>query len=368
MFGQPLDLLLTPWNGQVSLSSHKELVPAEAVHANYREMLSMAAQRARRFTLEAAQSNLTSESIDQLHDDVTVLVVAYPQRPITEIIGQLVETQDVIFTLLEGRQPPAYTRQMFLLAGVTSGLLSKASHDLADPHAALAQSRTAFLCADNVDHDGMRAWIRGLQSLITYYAGRYNESVRYARQGTQYVTRSTTSVWLPVSEARAWAALGNASEARTAIQRAEAAWEELQPDELDQLGGICTFSRPRQLYYAADALAWLPSEAEAAERYSLDAVASYQDTAAPEWAFGDAAGSASDLAITRVIRGEVEGASEALQPVLQLPAEQRINGIINSTRRVHTALTTHAPRSAAATELQQQIEAFARTPVNALAR
>ena len=327
----------------------------------------MAAQRARKFTLEAAQSNLTRDGVDQLQDDVAALAVTYPKRPVTEILGQLVQTQDVIFTLLEGRQPPAYTRQLLLLASVTSGLLSKASHDLADPHAALAQSRTAFLCADNADHNGMRAWIRGLQSLIAYWAGRYHESVRYAQQGIQYGARSTTSVWLPVSEARAWAALGNAAEARTAIQRAETAWEQLQPDELDELGGICTFSRPRQLYYAADALAWLPAEAEAAEQYSLDAVAAYQDTAALEWAFGDAAGSAADLAITRITRGELEGAAEALQPVLQLPVEQRINGVISSVRRAHTALT-YVPRSATATNLQQQIEVFSHTPVSALPR
>jgi hypothetical protein len=43
---------------------------------------------------------------------------------------------------------------------------SKASHDLADPHAAMLQARTAVLCADQADHDGLRAWLRGLQSLV----------------------------------------------------------------------------------------------------------------------------------------------------------------------------------------------------------
>jgi hypothetical protein len=52
------------------------------------------------------------------------------------------------------------------------GLLAKASHDLAEPYAAMAQARTAYLCADNTDHDGLRAWLRGLQSLIAYWAGR----------------------------------------------------------------------------------------------------------------------------------------------------------------------------------------------------
>lgn len=352
MFGQPLEVLLASWQPELEAAP---IAPTD------KEMLAMAAQRARKFTL-AAQSNLTGEGMDQLYDDAATLAAAYQQRPLAEILGQLIETQDVLFTLLEGRQPPAYTRRLLLLTSVISGLLAKSSHDLGDSHAALTQTRTAFLCADQADHNGMRAWTRGLQSLIAYWAGRYHEAVRYAQQGAEFDARSTTRIWLPVGEARAWAALGNAGQARAAIERAEDAWAQVTPDELDELGGICTFSRARQLYYAADALAWLPSEAEAAERYSLDAVTAYQDTAAPEWAFGDAAGSACDLAVARVMRSEIEGASEALQPVLELPTDQRIHGIVTSVRHVHRALTA-APASTEATDLQDQIEAFVRTPM-----
>jgi hypothetical protein len=56
-----------------------------------------------------------------------------------------------------------------------------------------------------------------------------------------------------MNEARAWAALGNAERTRAAIERAENAWDGVRRDDLDELGGICTFSRPRQLYYAAHA-------------------------------------------------------------------------------------------------------------------
>jgi tetratricopeptide (TPR) repeat protein len=355
MFGQPIDVLLGPWQQQLETAP---TVPTD------REMLAMAAQRARQFTL-AAQSNLTGEGMDQLHDDVAMLTTAYPQRPLTEILGHLVDSQDTLFTLLEGRQPPAYTRRLLLLTSIISGLLAKSSHDLGDSHAALTQTRTAFLCADQADHNGLRAWIRGIQSLIAYWAGRYNESVRYAQQGAEFNAHSTASVWLPVSEARAWAALGNVNQARAAIERAETAWDQVDPDELDELGGICTFSRARQLYYAADALAWLPSEAEAAERYSLQAVQAYADTSAPEWAFGDAAGSACDLAVARVIRGEIDGAAEALQPVLDLPTEQRIHGIVSSVRHVHRSLTNHVPASPVGATLQEQIELFMRTPLTA---
>jgi hypothetical protein len=164
--------------------------------------------------------------------------------------------------------------------------------------------------------------------------------------------------------------LGNAAEARAAIDRAERAWDTAtSEDELDQMGGIATFTRSRQLYYAADALSWLPSEAEAAEAYSGQAVAAYADESAPDWAFGDAAGSRADLAVARVYRGELDGAAEAIGPVLDLPPEQRIRGIISSARHVHDALARSGRAGdAAAADLEEQIEVFSRTPARALPR
>jgi hypothetical protein len=225
------------------------------------------------------------------------------------------------------------------------------------------------LCADQADHDGLRAWLRGLQSLVAYWAGRYAEAVRYAEMGAEFASRAggTTSVWLPVSAARGYAALGNGERAMAAIRAAEEAWERVEPDEVDELGGICTFNRPRTLYYAADAFAWLPAEADSAETYSVQAVDAYSNANDPAWAFGDQAGSHADLAIARVAGRDVEGATEALAPVLALSPEQRINGVIHSVQRVHQALTRSGLANDAR-DLVDNIEDFTHTPLNALPR
>jgi len=363
MFSRTASELLAPWSAAPD-DQHAAVVASPKALDDNREMLEMAALRARRFTLESARSNVTGETMDQLQDDVATIARAYPQVPLNDVLVRLVETQDIVLTLLEGKQPPLYGRRLLVLATVLSGLLAKASHDLADPHAALTQSRTAYLCADNADHNGLRAWVRGLQSLIAYWAGRYHESVGYAQEGQQHDPRSTSAVWLAASEARAWAALANEEKATAALRAAEDAWDRVMPDELDELGGICTFTRSRLLYYAADALAGLPGQARTAEDYARQAVAAYAHPAAADWSFGDEAGSRTDLAIARIRGGEVEGASEALRPVLDLPADQRINGIIASVRRVHTTVTG-AARSSAGTQLQEQIEVFMRTPATA---
>jgi hypothetical protein len=271
--------------------------------------------------------------------------------------------------LLEQPQRPNHGRHLYFLAGVVGGMLAKASHDLANPTAALTQSRTAYLCAEQADHHGLRGWISGIQSLVSYWAGRPHEAIRYAQRGAAFVARSgnTTAVWLPANEARAWARLGDVDQARSAIERAESAWGVVHPDELDELGGLATFSRPRQLYYAADALAWLPTRAGPAEDYSAQAVDAYADSTNPDWAFGDQAGSHCDLAIARIARGELDGAIEAVDPVLALPTDQRNNGIIKSALHVHTALI-HSALASDSRELQERIEAFSRTPTQSLPR
>ncbi|MGI5348814.1 hypothetical protein ACQEU8_11545 [Streptomyces sp. CA-250714] len=371
MFGKPLNVLLQPWEATASSGEHSSsgLVVAKDQSDIDRELIALAAQRAKEFTLAANQGNITTEAMEQVHDDVRRLATEYPQRPLPDLLGDLVQTQELLYKLLENRQRPEQARQLYFLTGVTSGLLAKASHDLADPHAAMAQARTAYLCAENADHNGLRAWIRGLQSLVAYWAGRLHESVKFAQAGSEFAihAQNTTAVWLPMCEARAWAALGNAEKTRSAIHRANDAWDSVHQDEVDELGGLCTFGPVRQSYFAADAMAWLPAEAQAAQDYAARAVEAYADSSDPEWAFGDQAGSQADLAIARIHLGELEGAEEAVNPILDLEPESRINGIVNSAMRVHKALNG-SQLAVPGGELQERIEMFTRTPLKSLPR
>jgi hypothetical protein len=75
--------------------------------------------------------------------------------------------------------------------------------------------------------------------------------------------------------------------------------------------------------------------------------------------------SRSDLAIARVLQAELEGAVEAVRPVLELPPEQRTNGIVISVERVHQALARSA-LAADGRDLQERIETFTRTPLRTI--
>ncbi|MGH3977649.1 MAG: hypothetical protein ACRDRZ_01405 [Pseudonocardiaceae bacterium] len=364
LFGEPVARLLGPPYGTGAVPParrHDRAAPARgSARTDWEgQVIALSADRARDFLARIEASNVGSETLDQLIDDVRRLVIAHQQQLLPMFLGDVVDTQDRVFGLLEGRQRPEQTRDLYLLAGIACGLMANASHDLSAPHDAMTQTRTGYACADNAGHDGLRAWIRGLQSGITYWSGRLDDSVRYARLGVEPAARSrgTTGVWLVSSEARSLAALGRLQDARAALARATEARDRVQPDELDALG--CTFGQPRQFYLAADALAWggLPAAWEA-ERLAQDALDAYAGTPAEQRAFGTEAGARSALAVARVLRGEIEGAAEALAPVLELPPAKRFHGIVASAEHVRIALRAIADPGRAATELAGAIEAF----------
>ncbi|WP_052424123.1 hypothetical protein [Nonomuraea candida] len=332
------------------------------------EEVEVIARRAMRFATGAEGSNVGPEMLAQIRDEVAHIARLYPQRSLVHLMGSLAELQDMLFRLLEGRQRPAETTDLYLLSGIISGMLAKASHDLGNSHAAMTQARAAIVCAENAGHDGLRTWVRVLQSMIAYWAGSPREAARYVDAGAEYAarTRSTAAVWLPAQAARVWGVLGNAERVDEAILHAEHAREQVQPDELDEFGGIMTFTPPRQLYYAADARVWLPGQEHLAADSASAAIDAYAGADESEQSFSDEAGARADLALARIHLGDLDGAAEALATVLDLPVDQRIGGIVASTRRIHEALRAPNFRGGAlAAGMQQEIEEFAGLPIQA---
>lgn len=364
MFGEPVERLFGPPYGAGALQrGHDGSTPGRGrARMDWEgQVITMSAERARDFLGRIEASNVGAETLDQLADDVRRLVIDFQQQPLPTVLSDLVATQERAFALLEGRQRPEQSRDLYLLAGITCGLMARASHDLGASHDAMTQARTGYACADNAGHDGLRAWTRGLQALISYRSGQWDDSVNYAQIGADAAARGrgTATVWLASSEARALAALNRLDEANAVLDRAADLRDDVQPDELDSLGGVCTFGRARQLYYAAEVLSWAgPPEATRAERIALEALDTYAAAPARDRAFGGEAGTRSALALARVSQGQVDGAAEALAPVLDLPPAQRIHGVVTSVEQVRTALGAITSPGRDAIELAGAIEGW----------
>ncbi|MFF5130826.1 hypothetical protein ACFY41_28375 [Streptomyces syringium] len=347
-----------------STSTHTESWAAPDTHVRRRigQHVAAAARQAMEFAVNAEHCVAGPETLGYLQSEVRRITQMYNRVPVADILDDLTHMQAMTFRLLEsGRTKPSQARDLYLLAALQAGMLAKASHDLGDPQSAMLQARAAAVCADQAEHQAMRAWVRGLQSGISYWADRPDDALRYAREGTAKAAdvRGSVTVWLAAQEARAAARVGDAETAHAACCRAEELREHTAPDDLDDLGGNFVFPQIRQTYFAVEASVLLGSGSEALVRRAEEAVRGFSDTDNPHWSFGAEAGCRSNLALARLYTGDLEGTTEAVQPILDLPLNRRNAGIVSSVNRVRTSLKSGPARNArAADELREQLAAF----------
>lgn len=238
--------------------------------------VTMAAAESARFGQFAEQSNVGPHTLEQFRADLTRIVTTYPNRPVYPTFVELRSLRNRAFELLEGRQYPEQSRELYLVAGVLCGVLANASFDLGWLHAAETQARTAFLCAELAGNNSLRAWVRGTQSLVAYWDERPRAAVELAADGWRYVPETgTAQVRLAAIEARTHARLRDRCATENALTRAEQARNEVRGS--DDPGGMLTFPVAKQHFYTATARLWLGGQDSyaTAERDAAHAVELY---------------------------------------------------------------------------------------------
>ncbi len=310
----------------------------------------------------AERGQLGEETIGFLQDEVRRIAETYPRVPLSSIFDDLATTQNEVFRHIEGgRSKPSQLRQLHIMATLLSWFMAKASHDMGDAHSAMMQARAAGVCAQQAEHSGLIALTDGLKSLIAYWSGNADDALYYARKGTAEHSdlRGTVSAWLPSLEARAAALLGDRETVRAANEQAERRRDRVLSDDLDELGGLLTFPRQKQLYYAVESHVMLGCGDAHTAAQAEEAVAAFSDRGAAHWAFGDQAGAHCNLALIRLHGGDLDGTADAMGPVLELPAGQRNRGIVVSAQRVQAALTREPVRTAVrARDLREEIAVY----------
>ncbi|MER5938241.1 hypothetical protein ABT121_13070 [Streptomyces sp. NPDC001928] len=322
----------------------------------------MAVRRARKYVLQTDRERIGDSTLPVLHDHVARLITDYPRVPLSAIWDDLLDAQDqVIFNLETGRHRPSQLGDLNFLAGILAFLVAKGFNDMEDREQARTMSLLATSFAKDAEHPGLLALIHGLQSLIEYWADRPGDALFYAEKGTALSTdlRGTVGLWLLGLQARAAAILGDEETVRTANRTAVDRRESFAPDDLDELGGLLTYSLEKQVYYAVESEAHLGHGDAVLLGEAEEAVRGFSDPDNPNWAFGDLAGAQCNQALVLLHSGDVDGASQVIRPVLDLEPMYRNNGIIVSAQRVRQALATSRARTAVvARDLGEEISVF----------
>lgn len=316
------------------------------------------AQRSLAFADRAVCSNVGEETLEHLRWEVGRLAVAYVHRDLGTVFTELVAVRDTLFGLIEGRQRPRHTRELYFLTGATCLLLAHGSQNLGDERAALAQLRCAWTCVDQADHPSLRTWTHGTAALIAEWSAQPYRAVRIAAAALDAASGAGRAR-LAAIQARAAARIGDHA---TAISAAAlvADCDTGGDGELTELGGLLTFPEAKRQYYLGGTFA-LVGQHEAARAHATRAVDLYLSGPVEARSYGDEALARLDITRACVLAGDLDGAAAALGPVLDLPQARRIRQLDMSMAATVTALTAGpSARDARARVLGDRIESYRR--------
>lgn len=338
-----------------------EVIDPQVPAYDLEERIGMTARDAHEDADATAGVSISDNTIDELRDQVVTLAQRYHRlAPVRAF-----EEADVLRGKVEDQrdrtQVPAQLQALMILNGQVAALLSSAAFDLGYLRHARTFARTAALLGETTRFVPLRAFADGSLAYIAYHAGDNTEAVAKADRALSYGGLGDVAQRrLHAIQARAYAHLGDIASAQRAVRLSEEAGRDCVDELHDAVGGEFGFTAERlAMSNSTTALIIGDSgQAEAAARQALTLLGQRSQDAQSAHVRG---GAAADLAMARLLADDVEGASEALTPVWEIPSDQRMTGIVVRTARIHRHLSRPTYHGAQLPgQLREQIEDFTR--------
>ncbi|MFD4399197.1 tetratricopeptide repeat protein [Kitasatospora sp. NPDC058478] len=354
MYGKPVAELFAPCTDEQA----KVLRAVPTPVLDERE-LAMTARDARAHAADVASQLLPDLSLDQLEDDLVRLVRANTTTPPHEIFMAAKELLGLATVMLDRTQLLSQRGRLYVVAGQASALLGACAFDLGSMPTAVELMRASALYGQVAEHGPLQAYAHGYLALLYYWGGNPAQAVRQIERAHSFRgVGATGQARLAAIAARSYAHLGRAAEAHAAIDRSLADRGPAVDDLHDGIAGEFDFSVERVAMSNSTTLLLLRDGvgAEASALRSLELIAS-QSSASTPLAVAPQAG--ADLATALLMRRDLDGAAEAMRPVLSLPREWRGAGLVGRVNAVRAELASPSFRDAlVARDLAEQIDDF----------
>ncbi|MEU8227825.1 hypothetical protein [Kribbella sp. NPDC048915] len=304
----------------------------------------------------AEESNVGELTVEQLQADIERIAQSYLRTPIRPLFAKSRAIRDRAFGLLAGNQSPRRSRDLYAAAGWAITLLAWMSVDLGRPDIAEGHTRTAWACAEAADHDVLRGWIRATQHTAAYWQEDFERAAAYAEDGLRY-SAGTARLFLASAASVDLARSGRADRSRELLDVAQSLV--VRPAGSEP-GGVllCTPERAEGLW-ADTHLAF--GDAHRTAEHADHSIAQFEAVPYALRNAGSERMARLQQAKARVLLGELDGAVDAVEPVLQLAPEYRVRPLIQRVAEVG-ALTAPYARSPQGRMLRDRIAEFIRQP------
>jgi plasmid maintenance system antidote protein VapI len=318
---------------------------------------------AARETSEHAELAEVSEvgpgALEQFRADVVNVAREYVVTGPLPLFMDMERIRRRISRALERTSHPCQANELYLLAGALSALMANASLDLGRSLEGDTFARAAWTYGKVTGHPGLMGWARGTQALIAMLDGRLDEAVSYAQDGLTAQRTGMGGARLYSVSARVLATAGREDDARFALTEAQKASERAAPTDLyDELHGEFGFDMAKQRYYEAVTRVQL-GQAKEGQISARTAITLFEGRPARERSYGCEALARAQLALAQLMAGELDGADEALQPILRLPRDRRITSLVRYLSAGRQILNdSRFQGSSRARDLDEQLHAF----------
>lgn len=330
-----------------------------------REVVTMAAHEGSERAEEAERRDIGDATLEQVWSDVQQLSHAYMTGDPLSVFIEMNRVRRRLYRLLERHLWPRDSSQLYFLIGTLNGLMSAPAYNLGNARAAEELIRAGWAYATVIDHRPLMAQLR-LELAGISYARDPRHSRRLAKEGLALLSSGPNAAHLHLKAGRAAARLGDVDAARQAISGAHEAANRDHHDDMVEIGGLFHLSTASRHFLAGETLLELPGAETEAIAELEQAVALY--AAGPEPGehhhHGYTSSSRVDLAAARLRAGALDGALDALEPVLSLPEDKRVGQVLRRLPRVRRELADRRfSGQSAAARLDSRIEAYAQETI-----
>ncbi|MEV6499723.1 DNA-binding protein [Streptomyces prunicolor] len=309
----------------------------------------------------AASASISDTTLDQLRDDVAVLARRYNTFSAFEVLQTARKLREEAEEHRDRTQVPVQQQDLLIIAGQACALLSAAAFDLGSLDGATRLARAAALYGETARFTPLRAFAGGALAYIAYFSGRPAEAAQIAQRAQMLSGLGEIAHRrLAAIEARAHGYRGDAAAAQQAVDASRREGRGETDDLHDGVAGEFGFTDERLAMSNASTCLLLGDgeQAEAAARTALELATNNPRALRSARVVG---GAAADLAASRLLRDDLDGAGDALERLWAVPGEQRATGLLTRTARVRRALTDQRfRRTPLADEISDRLEHFSR--------
>jgi tetratricopeptide (TPR) repeat protein len=314
----------------------------------------------------AEQRDIGEATLDQMRADVLQLSRRYMDAEPFPLFQEMRHVRRRMYAALDRRLWPRDQADIYFLLGCLNCLMGATADDLGYPQAGEELYRAAWAYAVAIDQRPLMAKLRLDLASLAYWQNRPRQAMDLAQSGLTYMAHGPNAAQLQLKYARAAARIGDHESARQAIGAANRAREQEISDDLLELGGEFGLSRASQHYLTGSAMVETPGSERDAVAELARAVEMY--TAGPEpgedHCYQMEMLAHIDLAVAWLHFEDLDAASAALKPVLNLPASRRIDPLPKRLQRVRAEVAHRRYQgSPQARELDERIEEFSQETI-----